>query len=414
MHTTNSQRQRERESQWQATLDAAAAECERVAALETESMPRPGQTYLNRRTAEFPVEWLVIEADAERLRVVPVDDHPLVGSRDLELPPTALGGPMVTRCDLDAWLDADRFEPELRTGMLEPSLLEQVHHKRDAITADRLQSTLLESVVDGDPQYHRWRDGTLRRALKALATDPVSVSSKPAANDNLPHLWKLALVAASLISAVALGIWHIRSLDHELEAERIRVAELQEQGTETTSRLQEEEELRRSKENEVDRLKTELDEILATVDSAVESRTRELRDQVAGLNRRLASAFESATVTNIKRLIIDHRVRTTRRIGDPAASRNLTSFYLGGNPFVVLEVEVVDPEPYASYRVCMAPDAGGVPQCFDGLVIQDGKWLRLSVPRERLEADDYLVTVTGFGLGDSTELGERYDVRIQP
>ncbi len=407
-----SQRQTEKENQWQATLDAAAAERERAAALEAEAMPRPGQTYLNRRTAEFPVEWLVIDADAERLRVIPVDDHPLVGSRDLELPPAALGGPMVTRCDLDAWLDADRFEPDLRTGVLETALLEQVHHKREAIAAG-LQPKLLESVVDGDPEYHRWRDGTLRRALKALAADPVPVSSKPVADDHRPHRWRRLLVAASLIGAVGLGIWHSRSLDHKLDAERMRVAELEEQWAEANGRIRQEEALRRSKENEVDRLQAELGETRATV-GAVESLTRELRDQVTGLRRRLASALETATVTNIRRLLIDHRFRTTRRAGEPAGSRNLASVSLGPNPLVVLEVEVVDPEPYASYRVCMAPDAGGDPACFNGLVIQDGKWLRLSVPRDRLEADDYLVTITGFGLGDPTDLGERYDVRIQP
>ncbi len=410
--TTKSQQQTEKERQWQATLDAAAAERTRAAALEAGVEPRPGQTYLNRRTAEFPVEWLIIDTDGKRARVIPVDDHPLVGSRDLELPTTALGGPMVTRCDLDAWLDADRFEPDLRTGMLEPSLLEQIRHKRQAIRADQLEPKLLESVVDSDPQYHRWRDGTLHRALTALKADSDPVTSKP--TSPTPHPWRLTLIAASLIGALAVGFWHYRSLGDKLDAERLRVAELQEESAETSDRLRQEQALRRSTETEVGRLQSELDETLATLEGTVESRTRELRDQVTGLRQRLGSALKTATVTNIRRLTIDHRFRTSRRPGEAAGTRNLASLSLGTNPLVVLEVAVVDPEPYSSYEVCMAPDAGGDPVCFDGLVIQDGKWLRLSTPRDRLEADDYLVTIKGFGLGDPKELGERYDVRIQP
>ena len=426
MYTPNPKRQIEGKRQWQATLDAAAAERARTSGLETiaeTESPQPGQTYLNRRTADFPVEWLVIDAEDERLRVVPLDDHPLVGSRDLALPPTALGGPMVTRCDLDAWLDAGCFESEPRTGVLEPSLLEQVRRKSEAVETDGMAPPKLrEAVVDGDPEYHRWRDGTLRRALRALTADPVKVPGpvtvRPV-NDNRPGPWKLALIAASLIAAVALPATlyvrhlHVLNVD-ELEAERARVAELRDRQAQTQARLREEEDLRRTSENEVGRLRTELDETRTTVEDAIESGTRELRDQVADLSRRLSSAFESGTVTNIRRLVIDHRVRTSRRAGDPFPTRALTSFHLGDNSSVIMEVEVIDPEPYSSYRVCMAAEYGDDPLCFDGLVIQDGKWLRLSMPRDRLEADDYLVTVTGFGLGNPKVLEERYDVRIQP
>ncbi len=97
-----------RERQLAATVRAGGELNSRQARLaERRFEPRPGDVFLSRRTAEYPVEWLMIEEDAAgRARVVPVDEHPYAGSRDLELAPESLGGAGVVRCDLGVWLDA--------------------------------------------------------------------------------------------------------------------------------------------------------------------------------------------------------------------------------------------------------------------------------------------------------------------
>ena len=109
-----------KERQLDATVAVAAVLDARRAALAVRAPepPRPGDVFLSRRTAEYPVEWMVVDAEDVRVRVVVLDDHPYVGSRDLELPARSLGGAGVLRCDLDAWVDASELEAELRTGAL--------------------------------------------------------------------------------------------------------------------------------------------------------------------------------------------------------------------------------------------------------------------------------------------------------
>ena len=137
----------------------------------SEPPPCPGDTFVFRETAEVLVEWAVIErdpADEQLVLVVPLDAYPQIGSRDVKLLTSEPGRVVHIRCDLDVWLETSRCRPELRTGSLPPGGVDDIRHKRLAIASGKLEVSLLEEKVDGDPEYRRWKDEILGAMLAAL------------------------------------------------------------------------------------------------------------------------------------------------------------------------------------------------------------------------------------------------------
>ncbi len=124
-----------------------------------ERSPRPGDTFVFAETSACPVEWAVLERDpagAQRLLVVPVDENPLVGSRDVAAGDGATDGVAHLRCAQGVGIDVDAFTPELRTGVLNPEMLERARCKRAEIEAGTLRASFLEEETDADPEYQRW------------------------------------------------------------------------------------------------------------------------------------------------------------------------------------------------------------------------------------------------------------------
>lgn len=228
---------------------AALGERRRQTERDAAEPPRLGDVYLFRRTAELPVEWVVAERRAEdgRLFVVPLDDFPFAGSRDVELSAPAARGAAIVRCDSGVWLEEAAFEAELSAGVLTAEDVERIGEKRAAIVEGRLAPTFLESEIDSDPEYRRWCDETLRPALDALCRKSRPAPTRPA--PTLPaqrrsvlggvRRWAVPLaVAAGAVFAVRLVTdQEVRQLREALEAERDRVAESQAEVTELTAAL---------------------------------------------------------------------------------------------------------------------------------------------------------------------------------
>ncbi len=177
--------------------------------------PRPGDTFLFRETSSYGVEWLVVEADLEnqrRLLVVPVDDSPLVGSRDVEAA-DACDSPLSIRCASGVWLDAQAFDPELRTGSLQPEVVAEVRQRRNEIKDGTVEGTILEQEVDDDPAYKAWLDEVLGPALATLAKrfeghseiETAEARRVPTASMRLSVSGSLA-IAASVFLVISVGI----------------------------------------------------------------------------------------------------------------------------------------------------------------------------------------------------------------
>ncbi len=320
-----------REQQLAATVEAIAKLDARQAGV-AKRLPkpaRPGEVFLSRSTADFPVEWLLIEEGAGGARVVPVDEHPYAGSRDLELTPEALGGAGVVRCDLDAWIDVAELEPELCTGALSELELVRVRRKRRAIEGGTLEASLLEEVVDGDPEYGRWRDCTLQPAIDALT------GRAGEEGDTVPHRRRwLPVAAAAIFLALALPLgWQAYQLSRELGHEQGRVAELEEERRAIEARLAAAEAERENSNREVGRLEEALSD-------AAEASKRALAEQQERFDARLRRAFDGSAVVNVPSFVLGKLARTRSGGGgaeglDPGAAGRFT-----------LSLEVPDAEPY--------------------------------------------------------------------
>ncbi|MEM9595699.1 MAG: hypothetical protein AAGD06_15610 [Acidobacteriota bacterium] len=409
MNTGGRNIQDEREQGWRQTLEAAKVLRGRTAA-SPGAAPEPGELYLCRRTAEFPVEWLVVAVEGRRYRVVAVDDYPLVGSRDVELPSGALGGAAVARCGHGDWVGPKVLEPELRVAVLPEPDLGGVTAKVRALEEGPPEPTLLETVAEGDPEFQDWTEGTLAPAVEALSAKEQR-SPAPWATAARRY-WKPALALAALLAlAVGLGVF-ARGLDRQLAEARARIAELESQGPAPApdpggwERFAELERARRVAEAEVTRLRTELDQRNSALASTRDDLTA-LMDRLAqaeDLVQSLRDSVGDGIAANVRRLVFGMTGGPTR--GTPRVVK------AGASPRILMELEVVDPEPYRTYRVRFVPKRGDV-LTVDNLD-RDGAWLRVSLPGDLLPVGEYRVAIEGMDGDRGTELAEDYRLVVEP
>ncbi|MCP4664491.1 MAG: hypothetical protein GY856_54600 [bacterium] len=174
--------------------------------------PRPGDVYLLPETAELAIEWAVIaeEPGSGSLLVVPADTHPLVGSADVGVPDEAKSGPLSLRCGFGVWLGAEAFDPQRRTGLLEPFYVGRAKRKVNEIEAGTLVGTALEREVDEDPEYEDWTAEVLGPARAALSAWRVEREPAPPRREGTglfaPRV-PYALAASFLLTTLGLGIW---------------------------------------------------------------------------------------------------------------------------------------------------------------------------------------------------------------
>ena len=383
-----------REQQWRDTLDAAALLAAQGQS-EPGTAPQPGELYVSRRTAGFPVEWLILEtATGGQARVVPVDDYPLAGSHDVDLPPRGLGGVAVARCGEPAWVAGTAFEPEMRTAVLPRDLLRTVREKRTAVEDGRLEPRLLEEVADGDPEYQGWLEDTVRPAVVALGkSDVLSWPRRVAAFTR--RAAPVVALAAMLLMTLTLGTLVQRMTD-ELDSTRDRLVELEELGTEQSARLEEAVRQQAVQEEEVGRLQ----EVLGTTRESLEA----TGDQLQRTRRQLSQALDLGAAVNLTKLVFGGG--GVRSLPQTVSASDTNRLYF--------EVEVIDPEPYLTYRLRLRPIEGkGEPVTIDGLE-RYGAWLRLALTPGDLAIGEYEVLIDGMGFGEPTELTERYRLTVEP
>ncbi len=146
-----------------ARLVAARADNER----RRDQPPRPGDLYVLGETAEFEVQWAVLERQEERFLVVAADQNPLVGSSDVATADDAPCGDLTLRCFFYAWLEASAFDPDMRSGFLSPEDLARAQRKRAEIDRGAVHGSALERETDTEPEY-RDCEHSLAKAQAAL------------------------------------------------------------------------------------------------------------------------------------------------------------------------------------------------------------------------------------------------------
>ena len=183
--------------------------------------PRPGEAFVFAETRDLPVEWILLERDAAKQRalVVPVDDNPLRGSRDIATSDTA-DSAVHFRCGHGSWIDVGAFDPELRSGVFSSEALERARRKCAEIAAGAVRASRSEQEIDADPEYESWGralteaqlllPGNPHRAIPEAPSEGTAATVIPI--ERSVHLWRdlrlgYALAAAFAVAAVGLSIW---------------------------------------------------------------------------------------------------------------------------------------------------------------------------------------------------------------
>lgn len=164
----------------------------------------PGDLFVLAATADLPVEWAILDRRAGEFLAIPADTRPLAGGADVEVPAGLSGGPLSLRCRFGVWLDADIFDPALRSGRLTPDIVAEALQCFRRLEAGDLEASPLAEEVDADPEYADWiREVSERAQALAIAARPIA--ARPAPAISWTAAYRLAAVFALL--AVGLSIW---------------------------------------------------------------------------------------------------------------------------------------------------------------------------------------------------------------
>ncbi len=399
-----------REDLWAATAEAARKQ--NTIGFRPDPSPCPGDTYVFHHAADVPIEWAIVERDqqdARRLRVVPLDAYPQIGSHDLGLHLSEPGRVANIRCDLDTWLEASRFEQDHRTGILPIEGLAAIQHKRAAIDSGELEATLLEEKVDGDPEYRRWKDETLSTALAELNTDEDRLAEpQPVQLPAVQPPQRFAWPSASLFYAVAAtavlafgAFWSLR-----------QVGDLQEQLLDRDRRIatvtEELDQARTSMEEQLTEAGQEVEQLRAEIRGMTDTSEELARSQslVARLRGSLASSPAAGVLANLPvSFLRGGRTRGEHLIDIPE-----------GAPRVALVVEVIDAEPYDRYRLEILDHE----KESDNLIWQSDRLLRrgsvlsLSLPSALFAQGYYDLNLYGIDdAGEEKKLEESYLMKVR-
>ncbi|MCP4663984.1 MAG: hypothetical protein GY856_52040, partial [bacterium] len=177
-----------------------------------------------------------------RLLVVPADLNPLVGSADVATPAGSACGALSLRCGFEVWLEAGDFDLEMRTGFLEPALLDRARRKRAEIAGGDPIGSARERETDAEPEYQDVAKVLTEARTALLDSRPRRVEQPGKVLPFRPptrwgSLGSPYAIAASVLLAVTLGlsggmVWQSQELGkvvHELgvreQAHRQELAE---------------------------------------------------------------------------------------------------------------------------------------------------------------------------------------------
>jgi len=179
--------------------------------------PDPGQgaLFVLPATADFPLEWLLLEPSVDgtdRWLAVPADTNPLRGPGDVWIGPDTPAGPLCLRCRFPVRLPGAALRTGRRTGQV-PSetaslVLKTVRdHERGALDP----GPLALEVAEG-PEYQDWEDAVLRPACEAAAALPATAPApeprrEPSSTPG--RSWLPAVAAALALVSLGLGAWNL-------------------------------------------------------------------------------------------------------------------------------------------------------------------------------------------------------------
>lgn len=220
----NSEKQKELRSLF---IDGLRFQKEKRDRLDT--MPRvvsPGELFLF--PVDMAVKWCTTfthSKDDELWYIVPGDEFPEVGTRDVVLPDSCDESPLVFRCGNGIWVHLDDFDFDQRIGQIDRQYVEQIRDhlgrivKNDLPTVDSLVET------DDDPDYIEWIEelsAAVQEFEEQLLRDESAAHGEertilPSTAYNFGTDWMAkAGIESTALAADAAGINEVPRLDSEL------------------------------------------------------------------------------------------------------------------------------------------------------------------------------------------------------
>jgi hypothetical protein len=347
--------------------------------------PCPGDTFVLRPAADDPgadygVEWAVVERDGDdprRLRVVPVDGYPQIGSHDVDVQLDEPGRVANIRCDLAAWLQASQLRSERRTGTLPPEGLERVRRKRDAIAAGDVTASLVEEDVDVDPEYRRWKDETLKGALAELKETAKAKDERRTS----PVVSRLLALAASVMLVVSM--WSLREM-RQLGGQLL--IEEQEADETIASLRRDHQDLETTSSQRAERHEEEV---------------AELRSDLGTTQQKLRAAQSDFSRANVPYSVLSYdteRNPVQRRGKLRLVEQTLELRRDASHVFLVLEV--VEAEPYDRYELKILDDTSLDLRWTNDQLVRAGSVVTLSLPASVLDLRRYRLVLSGIYDGE--------------
>lgn len=366
---------------------------------EVQSRGRPtpavGDTFIFRNNLD--VEWAVVERrpDDERLLVLPLDDFPFVGSRDVELPEKALGGVANVRCGQGAWMDPVAFRGEQRTGILPAEELERVRGRRRDVVENRLKPSVIERDTDDDPEYQRWQESLNDAVAKMKDIRRVGQGRWR------PERWRsIVTLAASVVMAIwlAFSLREVQDLRNAVEREQTQTRDIT---AERDQFAQDLDEARSEREELNAALQSQRQKITETEEQLNATRSENL-EQKARIGELSATLNPEAQALQLIELQGRERQRSSR--GLPTTIRIAPNA-----PFFTLMLEVATPDPYFFYRLEIAPKGTKDFVWETNQLEKNGRWISLLLPSGIFKSGtQYEVKFYGLEGEERTLLRERY------
>lgn len=331
-------------------------------ALRDRRPPAPGDLFVHPATASWPLEWLLVQLDGGRARVVPADSFVASAPGDLVVEPDEPGGPLVLRADRSAWIDGARLDRDQRSGRVSRAAVERVRFLVERAPADSTPSAPL------DEELASWQAELDDARAALLAAAPATEQPAPPRRFASPRFFAIAASVVLVASAVLVGRLAIVATSSMERLERERRS-----GAATRADL----EVARQ------RLAAQQRELAAASAALAAARAREQEDQrqmpLAPINVPFLWLAADETVRG------EAPALTVPAHGD----------------LVVLIVPLLEPSRFARYRAELLRD-GKVAWHSDELVPTGVAELSFALPRSLLPPGEYRLRVAGLGAAGAT------------
>jgi len=177
------------------------------------SRPQPGDIFIFKYPKTLGIQWVIVGSSQENSQrlVVPADNNPMVGSKDIGISDKALSGPVTLRCGYSFSMSPQQFKKDcLRVGLLEEWDLQYASDMIKRISEKTVRSSVLQQETDDDPDYKDWME-QVSSAREALRFTPQPIphphTKKPSFFQKLIGFFNNPLaITASVFVAVLLAI----------------------------------------------------------------------------------------------------------------------------------------------------------------------------------------------------------------